>query len=96
MWQAKWSEKAHVLQLLIVMQLMHGLIVLFRSVAPQRPMLALFSDGLPLFARTIQRFSLRVSSSLNRQLPPNHCQTLPCKRHRNTELGRAMVLACPF
>ncbi len=37
MWPAKWSEKAHVLQLLIVSLLIHGLIVLFRSVAPQRP-----------------------------------------------------------
>ena len=36
-WLAKWSEKAYALQLLIVMQLSPGLIVLFRSVAPQRP-----------------------------------------------------------
>src|SRR6266849_5969327 len=36
-WQAKWSERAHVLQLLIVIELIHGLIVLFRSVTPQRP-----------------------------------------------------------
>jgi|GEM_PF-5127963 len=33
----KIAEKARVLQLLIVLQLIHGLIVLFRSVAPQRP-----------------------------------------------------------
>ena len=38
---------------------------LFDKLVTPTGIVALFSDGLPLFVRTIHRFSLRVSSFLN-------------------------------